>query len=189
MVGFTHIGSSVSPDALGRFLRAYYTILDECIRKFPSLYKVETIGDAYMVCGGATIQSPLFAVDLASFAVLAIAAVYRDLKSPIDGTPIAIRVGINAGPLGAGVLGNIMPRYCFFGDCVNVAARLESLGEPGRIQCSAAYCDLLRIQEAEAQVKGEVKEEEARSAFACVLRGTIEIKGKDDMDTYWLSSA
>jgi len=199
IAGFTHIGANVSLDDLGQFLRAYYAILDECISKFPGLYKVETIGDAYMVCGGAPTQSPLFAVELASFAMLALAAVNRDLKSPLDDTPITIRVGINAGPLGAGVLGNVMPRYCFFGDCVNVASRMESEGEPGRIQCSAAYCNLLRLQEqeqeaeqeakAETQGKGKLKEGEAHSAFVFDLRGTIKIKGKDDMETYWLTSA
>jgi class 3 adenylate cyclase len=92
-----------------------------------------------------------------------------------------LRVGLHCGPITAGVIGTERLQYDVWGDTVNVASRMESTCMPGRIQVSEAFAQALKGETAKGR-KGE-------TAFEVVERGTIEIKGKGPMTTYWLEGA
>lgn len=169
--GFTYICANVPPLAVVNMLNDLYTVMDYCCSLF-HLYKVETIGDAYMVVGGLPRRTDHHAQHVADFALLVQAAVGM-VKSPLDGSPLVIRMGIHSGPVLAGVVGNLMPRYCLFGDTVNTASRMESNGEEGRIHCSEQVAKLLKLS----------------NCYEITKRGDIDVKGKGIMTTYWLESA
>lgn len=171
VVGFTTICSAVDPPRVVRMLNDLYTAMDYVTSLFP-LYKVETIGDAYMLVGGLPSRDKDHALHIANFALLVQRAV-QSVKSPVDGSPINIRIGLHSGPVMAGVVGNLMPRYCLFGDTVNTASRMESNGIANRIHCSETTAKLLMNS----------------GLFELSCRGEIDVKGKGRMTTYWLERA
>lgn len=123
-------------------LNELYTELDKLVEKH-KVYKVETIGDAYMVVGGAPdrVPAPLAAERVALFALDALEFVKKFRTK--DGNQIYIRAGLASGPTVAGVVGQAMPRYCFFGDTVNFASRMESTSKKMYIQCAEITSHLL----------------------------------------------
>lgn len=128
--------------------------------------KIKTIGDAYMAAAGL----PLPSTDHAD----AIAAMALDMQRVIehfhwpDGSPMQLRIGIHTGSVVAGVIGIKKFSYDLWGDTVNVAARMESHGEAGKIQITATT---------HAALSGR---------FHCERRGCLNVKGKGEMETYWL---
>nr|XP_013047777.2 atrial natriuretic peptide receptor 1-like isoform X2 [Anser cygnoides] len=170
IVGFTQLSSSSTPYQVVDLLNKLYTAFDEIIDNY-DVYKVETIGDAYMVVSGVPRENGiLHAGEIASMA-LDLVAVCKTFKIPHKpNTLLKIRAGIHSGAVVAGVVGTKMPRYCLFGDTVNTASRMESTSEALKIQCSSSAYQLL----------------EQIGEYVLVCRGNLQVKGKGDMVTYWL---
>ncbi|XP_059369658.1 guanylate cyclase soluble subunit beta-2-like [Carassius carassius] len=167
VVTFTTICSECEPIQIVSMLNSIYLKFDR-LTTVHNIYKVETIGDAYMVVGGVPIPMSSHTERVANFALGMIIAA-KEVTNPVTGDPIQIRVGLHSGPVLAGVVGEKMPRYCLFGDTVNTASRMESHGLPDKIHLSPCVYHALRN-------KGYQMEE----------RGEIEVKGKGRMRTYFL---
>ncbi|MGI9410059.1 MAG: adenylate/guanylate cyclase domain-containing protein, partial [Hyphomicrobiaceae bacterium] len=138
IVGFTELSSSLRPEELVRLLNDNFTKFDRLVTDH-GLEKIKTIGDAYMVAAGIPEQSHNSLERLADFAV--------DLRDLMEvrssGSPLRLRIGLNAGPVVAGVIGSSKFLYDLWGETVNVASRMESHGVPGRIHLPASLCQQL----------------------------------------------
>ena len=142
-------------------LNDLYTCFDSILQNY-DVYKVETIGDAYMVVSGLYHRDtgPHHATEIARMSLKILEKVDSFEIKHRPGDQLKIRIGLHSGPCVAGVVGikvdnqsNItmiritvqMPRYCLFGDTVNTASRMESHGEPGRIHLSSTTTDNLKM--------------------------------------------
>jgi class 3 adenylate cyclase len=170
IVGFTAMCSESTPLQVVNFLNELYSKFDEIIQGF-DVYKVETIGDAYMVVSGLPDRTPHHAGNIASLAIELLGAVknFRISHRPSD--TLQLRIGVHSGPVVAGVVGLAMPRYCLFGDTVNTSSRMESNGLPLRIHIS----------------KETHEELEKLGGYEMEERGMVNMKGKGEVLTYWLN--
>ena len=186
IVGFTSLSGSSTPEGVFDMLNDLYTRFDELVEAAGAekLYKVETIGDAYMVVSGLPCPMPgdSHALEIANLAAGLMREVHAVTITTKDGKkhPIKIRCGIHTGPVVAGVVGKVNPRYCLFGDTVNTASRMESNSESMRIHISESTqrC-LMRLKEGGSDSAD-------LSKFQILSRGGIQIKGKGEMQTFWL---
>ncbi|XP_033105944.1 atrial natriuretic peptide receptor 1-like [Anneissia japonica] len=170
IVGFTKLSSMSTPIQVVDLLNDLYTCFDAIIDNF-DVYKVETIGDAYMVVSGLPIRNGDFhAREISRMALKLLEAVRTFKIRHVEDEKLKLRIGIHSGPCVAGVVGLKMPRYCLFGDTVNTASRMESNGEPLKIHISQSTRDIL----------------ESFGTFVLEHRGQIEMKGKGLQTTYWL---
>uniref|UniRef100_A0ABD2W0E8 Guanylate cyclase n=1 Tax=Trichogramma kaykai TaxID=54128 RepID=A0ABD2W0E8_9HYME len=170
IVGFTEMSASSTPFQVVTFLDSLYSVFDTITKKY-DVYKVETIGDAYMVVSGLPIKNGNnHAGEIASMAMDLLEAAKKHTIPHRPNEPLRLRIGIHSGPVVAGVVGLIMPRYCLFGDTVNTASRMESNGEPLKIHISDRCKEKLDL------IGGYVTEE----------RGLVEMKGKGRVRTHWL---
>uniref|UniRef100_H3CL07 Guanylate cyclase n=1 Tax=Tetraodon nigroviridis TaxID=99883 RepID=H3CL07_TETNG len=169
IVGFTAISAESTPLEVVTLLNDLYTCFDAIIDNF-NVYKVETIGDAYMVVSGLPVRNgALHAPEIARMALALLDAVRTFQIRHRPEEQLKLRIGIHSGPVCAGVVGLKMPRYCLFGDTVNTSSRMESSGEALKIHVSAATGDILQDF----------------GGFRLQL-GDIQVKGKGTMTTYWL---
>lgn len=172
IINFTEICSKIAPMQVVNMLNETYTKFDQLTEKH-NIYKVETIGDAYMVAGGLPVHqeesSQAHARQVCLMAMDMIEAVYH-IIDPSSGRHLKIRIGVHTGPVVGGIVGQKMPRYCLFGDTVNTSSRMETSSQKMRVQISESTYRLLDLNE------WDVRE-----------RGTIRLKGKGLMKTYWLT--
>jgi class 3 adenylate cyclase len=176
IVGFTQICDQVDPWEVIALLNQLYSVMDHLATHF-RLYKIETIGDAYMCCSGIPTPDSMHAENVINFAIAVLDCV-KLIKSPTDGFPIRLRIGIHTGHCTAGVVGTLTPHYCLFGDLVNTTARHEQTSLAGRIQCSQELFDHLK--------QGTV---EGKEQFVMKARGLVNMKGKGSCHTYWIDGA
>ena len=162
IVGFTSFSKFLPPDALVLVLNQIFSAFDELVERY-RLEKIKTIGDAYMAVSHKQTES------LARLALDMLRAL--DTYNRANGTEFQLRIGLHVGPAVAGVIGMKRFLYDVWGDTVNVASRMESTGEPGRVH-----------------VSGAVREELA-DCFTFTAREPIEVKGKGVMRTYFLEAA
>ncbi|NWR85706.1 ANPRB protein, partial [Furnarius figulus] len=170
IVGFTALSAESTPMQVVMLLNDLYTCFDAIIDNF-DVYKVETIGDAYMVVSGLPVRNgKLHAREIVRMALALLEAVktFKIRHRPND--QLHLRIGIHTGPVCAGVVGLKMPRYCLFGDTVNTASRMESNGQALKIHVSSTTKEVL----------------DEFGCFELELRGDVEMKGKGKMRTYWL---
>ena len=142
IVGFTEMAAGMPMEHVFGLLHGLFMAFDRLTDRH-SVYKVETIGDGYMVAAGhdaeveeeATRSAALRVLDMAIDMLVAV----RNLPWKNDSKRIAIRLGVHCGPAMAGIIGFKCPRYCFVGDTVNTASRMETSGSPMRIHVSEAF--------------------------------------------------
>ncbi|EPQ08127.1 Heat-stable enterotoxin receptor [Myotis brandtii] len=172
IVGFTTICKYSTPMEVVDMLNDIYKSFDH-ILDHHDVYKVETIGDAYMVASGLPKRNGnRHAVDIAKMALDILSFMGTFELEHLPGLPIWIRIGVHSGPCAAGVVGIKMPRYCLFGDTVNTASRMESTGLPLRIHVSGSTIAILKRTECQ---------------FLYEVRGETYLKGKGTETTYWLT--
>ncbi len=168
VVGFTPLAQRLPPAEMVGILDRLFTRFDMLVERH-GLEKIKTIGDCYMAAAGVPDPCP----DHARRAAL-LALEMRDVvaASKVAAEPgLELRIGINSGPLVAGVIGTKRFLYDLWGDAVNTASRMESHGTPGEIQVTRATYELLKDE------------------FVCRSRGTILVKGKGPMETWFLDGA
>ena len=166
IANFTELSTRVSGTEMVRLLNDIFTNFD-LLAQEQRLEKIKTIGDAYMVVGGLPTPREDHAEAIAELALNMIESVGRNFSA--GSMPLRLRIGINSGPVVAGVIGCNKFSYDLWGDTVNIASRMESHGKPGCIQLTQATRDLL----------GD------RYQFNC--RGSIQVKGKGKMVAWWLA--
>ncbi|MGK7900220.1 MAG: adenylate/guanylate cyclase domain-containing protein [Hormoscilla sp.] len=165
IVGFTQLSEQITPEELVELLNEIFSAFD-LLAEQHGLEKIKTIGDAYMVVGGL----PLVREDHAE----TVAEIALDMQQEVrrisaeKGRDFSIRIGINTGPVVAGVIGTKKFIYDLWGDAVNMASRMESHGIAGEIQVTESTYNILQAK------------------YSFKKRGEIEVKGKGKMTTYLL---
>lgn len=170
LVGFTPLAARLGAEGAVELLNEIFTAFDRLAERY-DVEKIKTLGDGYMACAGA----PMRVLERDQTELVADMAL--DMRSWIadhsvrEGWNLQLRIGFNRGPAVGAIIGTTKFMYDVWGDAVNVAARMESFGEPGRIQVT------------------ESVQQRLAGAYVLEPRGEIEVKGKGVIDTWFLESA
>lgn len=167
ITNFTVISSQTSTAEMLATLNKLWLEYDAIAKKW-GVYKVETIGDAYLGVVGCPARAPDHAVRAVDFSI-DIMAMIATFKTAMNSS-IAIRIGLNSGPITAGVLGDLNPHWCIVGDTVNTASRMESTSKPMKIHISESTYDLAK----------------KANKFNMTGPDVLQVKGKGTMATYWV---
>ena len=167
-IGFTRYSESLSPEELVQAVDYFFSKFDAVMDKY-DLEKIKTIGDAYMCAGGLHSHKDDHHLKMVE-AGFEIAQIMEDAKKNKEGgiMNIDVRIGINTGPVVSGVVGTRKFAYDIWGDSVNVASRMESMSEPGKINVSESTYLLIK------------------DTYECEHRGQIHVKNKGMMDMYFV---
>jgi class 3 adenylate cyclase len=165
IVGFTTLSSLVSATTIMKLLNMLFSRFDALLEHY-HVEKIKTTGDSYMIASGIPTPHPDHALQAASF-TFAMQNALRQFVAE-TGYPVSMRIGMHCGPVVAGIIGTKKFVYDLWGDTVNIASRMESHGEAGRVHCSASVYEKL----------GHI--------YTFEKRGAIDVKGKGKMDTYFL---
>ncbi len=166
---FTKVSETMSAEELVEMIHHIYSEFDNIIHKH-GVEKIKTIGDSYMAAGGLPVMNdtnPLDTVN-AAIEILHFIEHEKQLRIAANLPFLEIRIGINTGPLVAGIVGKKKFAYDIWGDTVNIASRMESSGEPGKINISGSTYEFIKDQ------------------FECTYRGKIHAKNKGEIDMYFV---
>lgn len=169
--GFTGISEKMKPEELVAELNYCFSAFDAIIDKY-GIEKIKTIGDAYMCVSGLPVQNERHAHDIvnAAIEIRQFMLEYKAEKEAKGEAPFEIRIGINTGSVVAGIVGIKKFAYDIWGNTVNIASRMESTSEPGRINISGATHDFIK------------------NDFNCTWRGKIKAKGIGEIDMYFVEN-
>lgn len=169
---FTNISEKMSPEELVREIDVCFSAFDNIIHKY-GIEKIKTIGDSYMCAGGLPVPNNSHAENVvnAAFEIRNFIANYNKEKIAKGKLPFEIRIGINTGPVVAGIVGVKKFAYDIWGDTVNIASRLENNSEAGKINISESTYELVKDK------------------FTCTHRGKIQAKNKGEIDMYFVEIA
>lgn len=167
--GFTQLSEKLTPKELVSELNECFSAFDHIMQKY-GIEKIKTIGDSYMAAGGLPTMNTTHAIDVVSAALeIQKFMLQHKVKREAEGRLfLDIRIGVHSGPVVAGIVGVKKFAYDIWGDTVNIASRMESSGEPGKVNISGTTFGLVKDK------------------FKCVYRGKIEAKGKGDIDMYFV---
>lgn len=169
--GFTHYAENLAPEKLVKRVDFYFSKFDEIVERY-GLEKIKTIGDSYMCAAGVPFPVDDHAVRIVSASLEMLSFVEGIRKDHSDeGTYFDVRIGINSGPVIAGVVGNKKFAYDIWGDTVNIASRMETCSERGMINISENTYNLVK------------------DSFICEYRGEFEVKNKGPMKMYFVKGS
>jgi adenylate cyclase len=188
IVAFTDHAADLPARQVTQLLADLFGAFDALCQQY-KVTKIKTIGDSYLAVSfpeSGDRREETMHVERA--AMVALGMVGAKLQWP-NGEPLEIRIGMHCGPVVSGVIGTQRLQYDIWGDTVNVASRMESTGEAGRIHASKSFASALsQVPSTLSLVPGMSGENQERGTWNLVPRGETEVKGKGTMQTYWLEA-
>lgn len=166
---FTNMSERLNAQELVKEINYCYSRFDNIMSKY-GIEKIKTIGDSYMCAGGLPVETSTNPTDtvMAALEILEFMLEEKSKRNAIGQDYFEVRIGLNSGPVVAGIVGTKKFAYDIWGDAVNIASRMESSGQPGKVNISGTTYELIKDK------------------FQCTYRGKIEAKNKGMIDMYFV---